>query len=110
MRTTSTRNILSALALGATLLAGGAIAATSTTPAEKPAPAVQAQRELSLAQVSEKLTAAGYTSISKIERERSVYEVRATDKAGARVKLKVDPKTGEILNSRQKSRDHDDND
>lgn len=55
--------------------------------------------DLSLHQVLVKLNATGYDKIDKIERERNAYEVRAIDKNGARVKLYVDPQTGEVLNS-----------
>lgn len=52
---------------------------------------------LTIPQVHQTLEAAGYRSIEKIERERGGYEVRATDRQGERVKLYLNPQTGEIL-------------
>ncbi len=95
MRTTI-RPILSALALGAALSAGVASAAPATSGAADASPV------LSIPQVSEKLQAAGYSDITKIERERNEYEVRAIDKNGARVKLYVDARTGKVLEAKQK--------
>jgi hypothetical protein len=54
------------------------------------------QRWLSIPQVHDKLEAAGYRNVEKIEREHGGYEVRATDRSGTRVKLTVNPQTGEI--------------
>ncbi|MCP5267902.1 MAG: PepSY domain-containing protein [Zoogloeaceae bacterium] len=51
---------------------------------------------LSIRQVHDLLEAAGYRNIEKIEREHGVYEVRATDSAGMRVKRYVNPQTGSI--------------
>ncbi|QAU35074.1 PepSY domain-containing protein [Janthinobacterium sp. 17J80-10] len=99
---TPTRHILSALAIGTTLLAAGAIAAPAVAQSARPAQSTAAQPELSIAQISEKLKAAGYSGITDIERERDTYEVKATDKAGARVKLHVDPQSGNVLETRKK--------
>lgn len=55
--------------------------------------------DLTLHQVLVKLSAAGYDKVDKIERERNAYEVRAIDKNGARVKLYVDPQTGDLIKS-----------
>lgn len=52
---------------------------------------------LTIPQVHQQLEAAGYRSIEKIERERGGYDVRATDRQGERVKLYLNPQTGEIL-------------
>lgn len=100
MRTTI-RPILSALVVGTALFAGvaGAAPAASGNAA--------ARSDLSIAQVSEKVEAAGYSGITEIERERNEYEVKAFDKNGARVKLYVDARTGKILEVRQKNRDRD---
>lgn len=51
---------------------------------------------LSVRQVVDRLDAAGYRDVEKIERERGGYEVRATNRQGARVKLRVNPQTGDI--------------
>lgn len=55
---------------------------------------------LSVPQVIQKLGAAGYQQIEKIQRKRDRYEVRATGRDGARVKLYVNAQTGEILGPR----------
>ncbi len=55
---------------------------------------------LSIPQVHAKLEAAGYRHIEKIERERGAYEVRATDRNGERVKLYLNPQTGDSMNQR----------
>lgn len=60
---------------------------------------------LTIPQVHQKLEAAGYRSIEKIERESGGYEVRATDRQGERVKLYLNPQTGEILGQGAGKRD-----
>jgi hypothetical protein len=51
---------------------------------------------LSIGQVHQKLEAAGFRNVEKIEREHGVYEARATDRNGERVKLYIHPQTGEV--------------
>lgn len=51
---------------------------------------------LTVAQVAERLEAAGYRNIEKIEREHGSYEARATGPDGRRVRLRLNPSTGEI--------------
>lgn len=51
---------------------------------------------LTIRQVHDLLEAAGYRNIEKIEREHGIYEVRATDSNGVRVKRYVNPQTGRI--------------
>lgn len=108
-----TSHLLSALTIGASLLAGTAIAAPASAQGAAPVQNAQQRRELSIAQISDKLSAAGYRNITEIEREGNAFEVKAIDKSGARVKLQVDPQTGNVLESRTKERDanrrdHDD--
>ncbi|WP_372964505.1 PepSY domain-containing protein [Marinobacter sp.] len=57
---------------------------------------------LSIPVVYEKVTAEGYTDITEIEREERAYEVKGRDAEGYRVKLYVDPVSGEILDTRSK--------
>lgn len=59
---------------------------------------------LPLPKLIERLEAAGYRDIEKIERERGRYEVRATDRQGARVKLYLHPHSGELLDQSQERR------
>jgi hypothetical protein len=105
MRTTT---ILSAFALGAGLVAGGAVLAPAF--AEDNRPVRTSERQwLSIPQIHDKLVAAGYRNIEKIEREDGGYEARATHRNGERVKLYLNPQTGEILDRRQrKSSDNND--
>ncbi|OGT05018.1 MAG: hypothetical protein A3F73_05235 [Gallionellales bacterium RIFCSPLOWO2_12_FULL_59_22] len=62
-----------------------------------------ANQWLSIPQIYDKLEAAGYRNVEKIERERGSYEVKATDRNGARVKLHLHSQTGEIIDRRQRS-------
>lgn len=63
---------------------------------------VSERQWLSIAQIHDKLVAAGYHDIEKIERERGGYEARATDRQGNRTKLYLHPQTGEIVGQRNK--------
>jgi hypothetical protein len=65
---------------------------------------------LPLPKLIERLDAAGYRDIEKIERERGRYEVRATDRQGARVKLYLHPLSGELIDQPQERRWRDDSD
>lgn len=79
--------------------------------AEDNRPARVSERQwLSIPQIHDKLVAAGYRNIEKIEREDGGYEARATHRNGERVKLYLNPQTGEILDRRQRksSRDRSD--
>lgn len=66
-----------------------------------PALIVQAQEaaraELDVKQIIAKLESAGYTRIEDIERDDGVWEVEATNSAGQRVELDVDPVSGAVL-------------
>jgi hypothetical protein len=79
------KRILPALAIGIALGA----ASTWVTPAfsddkRAPAAAGPADRQwLSIPQIVDKLEAAGYRNIEKIEREHGNYEVRATNRDGS---------------------------
>ncbi|MFZ2307670.1 MAG: PepSY domain-containing protein [Rhodoferax sp.] len=87
---------LSMLAVVGTLLT----AMTITLPArasDRKTAATTEQPWLPIPQIYAKLEAAGYRNIEKIEREHGTYEVRATDRQGARVRLDVHPQTGAIL-------------
>jgi hypothetical protein len=87
---------LATLAVIATLLT----AMTYTLPAKASdgkATATAEQSWLPIPQIYARLEAAGYRNIEKIEREHGTYEVRATDRQGARVRLDVHPQTGAIL-------------
>lgn len=83
------------LVLGAGLLAGGFALAPSFAGESRTAPAAERQW-LSIGQVHQKLEAAGFRNVEKIEREHGLYEARATDRNGERVKLYINPQTGEV--------------
>lgn len=57
---------------------------------------------LSAEAILAKVTEMGY-SVRKLEHEHGCYEVYATDKNGARVKLKMHPVTGQIVGSDHRS-------
>ncbi len=106
MRTTT---LVSAFALGTALVAGGASLAPVFAGDSRPA-SVSERQWLSIPQIHDKLVAAGYRNIEKIEREDGIYEARATHRNGERVKLYLNPQTGEIIDrqKRKSSRDKQD--
>ncbi len=57
---------------------------------------------LAIPAIYEKVTAAGYSNINEIERERNGYEIKAHDSNGDMVKLFVDPVSGEVLDVKAK--------
>ena len=89
------------LTLATLTVIGTLVAAmTFTMPAkasDRKSVATTEQTWLPIPQIYAKLEAAGYRNIEKIEREHGTYEVRATDRQGARMRLDVDPQTGAIL-------------
>lgn len=97
--------LLTSLALGGVIAVGGVWLAPSMA-GEQRAPAAVERQWLSIAQVHDKLEAAGFRNVEKIERERGGYEARATDRQGDRVKLYVNPQTGEIMNQRGDGKRH----
>ena len=87
---------LSTLAVVGTLLTSMAVTLPARASDRKSA-ATTEQPWLPIPQIYAKLEAAGYRNLEKIEREHGTYEVRATDRQGARVRLDVHPQTGAIL-------------
>lgn len=57
---------------------------------------------LTIPAIYEKVVAAGYSDIAEIERDKDVYEIKAVNSDGERVKLYVDPLNGEVLEARAK--------
>ncbi|MFH1493532.1 MAG: PepSY domain-containing protein [Pseudomonadota bacterium] len=57
---------------------------------------------LSIPQIHARLEATGYRNIEKIEREHGSYEVKATDRNGARIKLYLNPQTGEVIDPQRR--------
>ena len=90
-----TKSLMSTLALAAGLAAGGAFLVPAIA---QPA----TDNPLNIAQIYDKLTAAGYTQIDEIERENGSYEVKATDADGRRVELDVDAATANVMKTEVK--------
>jgi hypothetical protein len=80
-----------ALALGVATVAGYALARDEQIRVDVPR-----DQWLSIAQITEKLTAQGY-NVRRIKVERDGYEVRAIDKDGKQLEAYVHPVTGERL-------------
>ncbi|CAB5517285.1 PepSY domain-containing protein [Achromobacter anxifer] len=101
---TAIRNTLAALALGAATLTGAAAYAQTAAPApaQPAAAAPAAAATLTVRQIYDTLTAAGYSNITEIELEHGRYDVKADNAQGQRVKLRVDAQTGAVLRSRIK--------
>jgi len=103
---------LSSLVVAAVLATGVAtlLPAVAQTP-QPPAAAVDAApkgKPLTITQVLDKLEAAGYRNIQKVETQRNGFEVYATNREGQRVELDVDSITGQV--KRSKAKDQDDKD
>lgn len=88
------------VAVAAIVTLGGGLALAPSFAGEPRTPPAAGDGWLSIPQVHDKLEAAGYRNIEKIERERGGYEVRATDRNGARIKLHLDAQSGAVLDRR----------
>lgn len=85
-----------AIAISASAFSAGAYASPSDrAPADR-------ENWLTIPAIHDKVTAAGYSDINEIERERDGYEVKARDDEGKRVKLYIDPLSGEVIKARRK--------
>lgn len=100
-----TSHAIFAIALTAATLGGAAIAASATDAAAGAANVTAAPMEnwLDIPAIYNKVSAAGYSDINEIERGRDGYKIKATSASGERVKLYVDPMSGEVLNTKAKS-------
>lgn len=97
-----TSRLISILAVSAAFVGGASFLTPAMSQTGKSDISYE-RADLTLHQVLVKLSAAGYDNVDKIERERNAYEVRAIDKNGARVKLYVDPQTGDLIKSGRQS-------
>lgn len=97
-----TSQFFSAVALAATLTAAGAAMAPAYAEDATTEAGVGSRQRMSIPQIHDKLEAAGYRDIRAIELERDGYEVKAVDRTGQRIKLYLDPVTGEVLELRKK--------
>lgn len=96
------KTLITTLAVSAALIAGGAFVVPVLAQSSGDKPAASAGQRLTPAQVHDKLVAAGYRAIDKIESERDRYEVKATDAEGRRVELYVDAVTAKVLKTEVK--------
>ncbi|MGM0594620.1 MAG: PepSY domain-containing protein [Pseudomonadota bacterium] len=85
-----------AIAISASGFSAGAIASSDDREA------VDRENWLTIPAIHDKVIAAGYSDINEIEREHDGYEVKARDEEGQRVKLYLDPLSGEVLKARSK--------
>ncbi|WP_053244693.1 MULTISPECIES: PepSY domain-containing protein [unclassified Achromobacter] len=89
------RTLVSGAVLGAAALAAHA---QTQAPAPAPAPAARTAPAsiLSISQIHDAITAAGYRDVTEIELEHGRYEAKARDAQAQRVKLYVNAHTGAI--------------
>lgn len=95
---------MKALALFSTaLLAAALTQAAAPTPTSAPAVAptaapatAPATAPLGLAEVHQRVLAAGYRDVRELQRKRSGFEAEATDRDGRRVELTLDLATGAV--------------
>lgn len=57
-----------------------------------------------LSTVLQNLQTKGYTDVRKVDFEKGAYEVKAIDQQGMNVEMKVDPKTGNITQTKTKAK------
>ncbi|MCB1676204.1 MAG: PepSY domain-containing protein [Halioglobus sp.] len=93
-----------ALAITATAASASVLAVAGADPNPNDWSTISSENWLTIADVYDKLVAAGYSDITQIERDDGRYEVKATAPNGGRVEIDVDPVTAKVLRSRT---DHD---
>jgi hypothetical protein len=107
-----TSQILSSLVVASVLATGVATllpaVAQTSQPSAAPVDAAPKGKPLTIAQVLDKLEAAGYRNIQKVEAQRNGFEIYATNREGQRVELDVDNITGQV--KRSSAKDEDDKD
>lgn len=77
---------------------------TALAQCPKVAEANKPAQEKTIPQIYDKLSALGYWNIDKIEYHQKLFEVRANDKHGGRMRLSVDALSGEITEARRQDR------
>ncbi|GAA4418506.1 hypothetical protein GCM10011450_04120 [Advenella faeciporci] len=101
----NTTRLMTALAMSSSLLFSGA--AINTALAQTNTAQVQtapSQTPLNIKQIYDKVETAGYTNITEIDLDDNIYDVKAHDQKGERVKIKVDARSGEIIDTKTKSK------
>lgn len=99
--------VLSIASLSAALLIAGLVQAAAPTPKAASQPAsnavtAPAAEALSLADVHQRLLAAGYREVSELQRKRDHVEAEARDRDGRRVELELDPTSAAVRRSKFK--------
>lgn len=96
--TTLRRTALAILVASASL---GALAQSATSAT----PAAAATAPMSMMQVLERVTAQGFRDVREIELEDDrLYEIKATNDKGQRVKIYIDAHSGEVLKQKIKNK------
>jgi len=93
MRTSS---LFAAIALAAGIAGTIAIVPSAMADDDSRGP-VAAHDRLSIGEIYQQLTAAGYTRIEEIDYDDGEYEVDAIDSQGREVELDIDARTGRIV-------------
>lgn len=96
---TRTLTLSAALVAGAATLPAFATPPGSSSGSSSSSSSSGSSQGLSDAQIQDKLGAAGYRNIDRIERRSDRVKVKATDSQGRRVELKIDPSSAEVLRS-----------
>jgi hypothetical protein len=89
-----------AIALGTIVFTGTAFAASDGNAVMRTSN--RTDTWLTIPAIYEKVVAAGYSDVTEIERDEGVYEIKAINADGERVKLYVHPRTGEVLDTQVK--------
>lgn len=100
-----TSHVIFAALISAAAIGGNAFAASSTDAGAKAT--ATSEKWLTIPAIYDKVTAAGYSDINEIERGRDGYQIKATGPEGERVKLFVDPLSGEVLDVKAKKHKSD---
>lgn len=94
------RFVVSIASLSAALLIAGGVQAAGQPPQPaSSAVAAPAAAPLSLAEVHQRLLAAGYREVSELQRKRDHVEAEARDRDGRRVELELDPASAALRRS-----------
>lgn len=91
--------VVSIVSLSAALLAAGGVQAAAQPAQPASAATAPAAAPLSLAEVHQRLLAAGYREISELQRKRDHVEAEARDRDGRRVDLELDPVSAALRRS-----------
>lgn len=102
-----TSTLLAALFLSTCVIAGGALLTPAFAQSQPSPSTLSGAQWLTVAQIHDRVEAAGYRDIEKIEREDRYYEVKASTADGRRVELYLDPVTAEVTSTKYKDERRD---